>query len=115
MKKIHGQSVYGSVIDHRTRCSHYHGELDVIALKFKCCGRWFPCYECHAESTDHVAMVWPTSEFGEKAVLCGPCGAQLTVDEYLKCSHRCPACQSRFNPDCSKHAHLYFEISTAPA
>ena len=29
--------VYGSIVDHETRCIHYHTQLDIIAIKFKCC------------------------------------------------------------------------------
>lgn len=34
--------VLGPVVDNETRCVHYHLLLDVIAIKFKCCGRSIP-------------------------------------------------------------------------
>jgi uncharacterized CHY-type Zn-finger protein len=106
---IQGERVYGSEVDPQSRCLHYHSSLDIISIKFKCCGRWFPCLECHTEVEDHTAEVWPVREFNEKAVLCGSCGHQLTVSEYFDCGSICPSCQARFNPGCAKHYHLYFE------
>ncbi len=105
----HGQEVSGIDVDAETRCGHWHGETDIIALKFKCCGDWFPCYECHAEIVNHDAEVWPRDQRGELAVLCGACGRQITIEEYLSCSSICPTCERAFNPGCANHYHLYFE------
>jgi uncharacterized CHY-type Zn-finger protein len=41
--------------------------------------------------------------------LCGACGHQLTVNEYLNCNSVCPRCRSQFNPGCANHYYLYFE------
>ena len=41
--------VYGSLVDNETRCIHYHTFLDIIAIKFKCCEKYYPCYQCHNE------------------------------------------------------------------
>lgn len=41
--------VYGSLIDTETRCRHYFTEEDIIAIKFKCCNKYYPCYKCHNE------------------------------------------------------------------
>ncbi|MGH7784918.1 MAG: CHY zinc finger protein [Candidatus Binatia bacterium] len=109
MRFVHGEKVIGTGIDAQTRCTHYHTDLDIIAIKFKCCGEWFPCFECHAAIADHAPRVWPKSEFDEKAILCGGCGRQLTIHQYLTCDSSCPGCQSRFNPSCANHYHLYFE------
>jgi uncharacterized CHY-type Zn-finger protein len=106
---IHGEKVFGAVVDAETRCAHYHSELDIIAIKFKCCDQWFPCYECHAESAGHAPSVWAKNEFDTAAILCGGCGAQLTVREYLDCESTCPRCRRRFNPGCARHYYLYFE------
>ena len=111
MRIVHGIEVYGSLIDDETRCTHYNTELDIIALKFKCCDKWFPCRPCHDDSESHIAEIWPTSMFDEKAVLCGKCGNRLSVDEYLNCSDRCTSCGSNFNPRCAEHYHLYFDIA----
>ena len=106
---IHGQPVYGLDVDAWTRCRHYHGPTDVIALRFKCCGRWYPCFECHAACADHPATIWAAEEFDARAVLCGACGHLLTVAEYLQCDAVCPRCGTGFNPGCARHHHLYFE------
>jgi uncharacterized CHY-type Zn-finger protein len=109
-RAIHGESVHGLDVDAETRCRHYHGPLDVIALRFRCCGHWYPCFECHAACADHAAEVWPVAEHRQCAVFCGVCGHHLTVQAYLTCDSRCPACGAGFNPGCAKHRHLYFEV-----
>lgn len=109
-RMIGGLMVKGKVIDNQTRCSHYHTDLDIIAIKFKCCDTYYPCYSCHAETTDHKALTWEVSERDEKAILCGVCGHQLTVQEYMDSNNTCPLCQSSFNPNCKKHYDLYFTM-----
>ena len=109
MRLVYGEKIDGLVIDDQTRCAHYNSELDIIAIKFKCCGDWFPCFECHSAFADHAAEVWPESEFGERAILCGSCGNQLEIVEYFSAGSICPKCKSKFNPGCANHYHLYFE------
>lgn len=99
--------VYGQVIDDETRCTHYHSERDIIAIKFRCCKKYYPCYKCHNEAEDHKVAVWEKSEYDEHAILCGVCKHELTIYEYMN-SERCPNCASAFNPGCSNHYHLYF-------
>lgn len=106
---IHGVEVVGTDVDDQTRCAHYHSEPDIIAIKFKCCGKWFPCYTCHTEFSEHQAVVWPEEEFATVAVLCGGCGAQLSIRQYLDCDSVCPHCCREFNRGCFNHHHLYFE------
>jgi uncharacterized CHY-type Zn-finger protein len=107
--KIHDATVIGVDVDPQTRCAHYHDERDIIAIKFKCCGNWFSCHQCHAMLAGHTAEVWSKEEFGERAVLCGNCGEQLTIREYFQCESVCPYCERQFNPGCAKHHNLYFE------
>jgi uncharacterized CHY-type Zn-finger protein len=106
--RTHGEEIHGVGVDLQTRCAHWRSELDIIAIKFKCCGEWFPCYQCHSAEADHPAAVWPIEERGEKAVLCGACGHQLSIQEYFDCGASCPECAARFNPGCANHYHLYF-------
>jgi uncharacterized CHY-type Zn-finger protein len=106
---IHNVNVKGANVDAQTRCIHYHKPFDIIAIKFKCCGDWFPCFECHRENSDHQAKVWTIGEFETKAILCGNCGYQISVAEYLKCDFTCPKCAGKFNPGCANHYDLYFE------
>ncbi|PWK15940.1 DUF1284 domain-containing protein [Tumebacillus permanentifrigoris] len=101
--------VYGVQVDEQTRCKHYYSEIDIIALKFGCCERYYPCYECHLEAADHPPKPWPRARFDEPAVLCGACGHELTVQAYKSCESKCPSCQAAFNPGCLLHHHLYFE------
>src|SRR5438876_5315972 len=106
---IRGVEVIGVDVDEETRCIHYRSERDIVAIKFKCCGDWFPCHRCHAELAGHAARVWPRKEFDARAVLCGSCGRQLTIREYFQCDSACPHCREKFNPRCADHYHLYFE------
>ena len=102
--------VKGQTIDSHTRCVHYHSPLDVIAIKFKCCREYYPCYSCHQEEAGHAPGVWQKSEFDTKAILCGMCYNELTIQQYLDSNSRCPFCSAPFNQGCSKHYHLYFEM-----
>nr|WP_301108132.1 CHY zinc finger protein [Sporosarcina sp.] len=100
--------VYGLIIDDETRCVHYYTKADRIAIRFYCCQNYYPCYECHEATGCGKHAVWPSDQFDEKAVLCGSCGYELTVNEYFSSHYRCPTCHSGFNPGCSVHRNLYF-------
>lgn len=106
---IQGIRIFGKPIDNQTRCVHWHSDLDIIAIKFKCCDKYYPCFSCHEEEADHAHQVWPKAQFDQKAILCGVCGNELGIQEYMASNNTCPHCQSQFNPGCSKHYHLYFE------
>lgn len=110
MRAIHDEDIYGLEVDGETRCLHYRSVLDIIAIKFKCCGRWFPCFECHTAIADHDAEVWQENERGAKAILCGRCRGKLSIAEYFVCESTCPHCGRGFNPGCANHYHLYFAI-----
>ena len=99
----------GKLTDNETRCIHYHSSLDIIAIKFKCCDVYYPCYECHTEEAGHTAQVWPKHEWTTKAILCGYCKTELTIQQYMDANNQCPFCKAAFNPNCSRHYHLYFE------
>lgn len=99
--------VYGATVDEETRCVHYSSERDVVAIRFYCCDRFYPCYRCHEEEADHRAERWPRSSGEVPAVLCGVCSETLTVATYLSVD-RCPRCRSEFNPGCAAHAPRYF-------
>jgi uncharacterized CHY-type Zn-finger protein len=101
-------AVHGVLLDPETRCAHYHSHLDIIAIKMRCCGTYYACRECHDELAGHAAEVWPTRAWDQAAVLCGACGAEMSVRQYLDCGNACPACRAAFNPGCRNHHHLYF-------
>ena len=107
---IKGQIVRGKILDEETRCAHYHTVIDRIAIKFYCCDTYYPCYECHKEDGCGAPAIWPKEKFDEKAVLCGGCGFELSIEEYLACNSVCPTCLAGFNPGCSLHQHLYFAM-----
>ncbi|WP_081658295.1 CHY zinc finger protein [Pontibacillus halophilus] len=104
-----GPIVKGALIDNETRCRHYHGETDVIAIKFYCCGTYYPCHQCHDEHASHESKVWPKEQFNDKAILCGVCKYELSIHEYIQSGSHCPRCEASFNPGCRTHYHYYFE------
>jgi uncharacterized CHY-type Zn-finger protein len=101
--------VRGLDLDPQTRCAHWRSPLDVIAIRMRCCGVHYACKDCHDALADHPAQVWPRAEWDEQAVLCGVCGTELTVRQYLDSGNRCPACGAGFNPGCRLHYRFYFE------
>jgi uncharacterized CHY-type Zn-finger protein len=107
--------VRGVNLDPQTRCEHYHGPTDIVAIKMKCCGVYYACKDCHAALAGHKITVWPETEWSQKAILFGACGTELTIHQYLnlnlKTESCCPACQAQFNPRCRHHHHYYFEES----
>lgn len=110
MTKINRPAIKGKLVDEQTRCVHYHSSADVIAIKFKCCGEYYPCFQCHEKEAGHAAAVWKKEEWDETAILCGVCGHEMTIREYVCSNNQCPRCNAAFNPGCSRHYHLYFEI-----
>lgn len=109
-----GVPVRGVAVDGEGRCAHYGGPRDVVAVRFRCCGRVYACHACHAVLEDHPADPWPEAELDRKAVLCGACGGWLTCREYLASASACPRCAARFNAGCERHHHLYFEVPERP-
>ncbi|MDW0109448.1 CHY zinc finger protein [Sporosarcina aquimarina] len=107
---INGRVVIGEQVDLETRCAHFHKDIDRIAIKFYCCNQYFPCYQCHSQHGCGQLRRWPQTHFNEKAILCGTCGFELSINQYLGCASECPNCQSSFNPGCNAHTHLYFEV-----
>ncbi|UYO95698.1 CHY zinc finger protein [Microbacterium sp. M28] len=101
--------VLGAVVDAQTRCVHYRGPLDIVAIRFACCGGWYPCLHCHDEVADHAIRPWPLDARDEQAVLCGACGATLAIGTYLRVE-QCPYCAAPFNPGCALHHCVYFRM-----
>ena len=108
-QKIHSHLVYGIGVADNSQCAHWHSSRDIIAIKFACCDTYYACFDCHRELADHAAEVRPRDRLLEPSVLCGACGRELTVPEYLGCGNECPGCSAAFNPGCASHYHLYFE------
>ena len=104
--------VYGATVDSETRCKHYHSTLDVVAIKFKCCGRYYPCYKCHMEAEDHSIQRWQANELDNLAILCGVCKTELPINEYIGAT-KCPNCGADFNPGCKNHFDIYFDLANA--
>jgi len=105
---VSGIRVRGVAVDSETRCAHYDGRSDVVAIRAACCDVYYPCHACHAAVADHDHEVLPRSSFDEPAVLCGACGRTLTVGEYAECEDACPACGHAFDPGCARHWDRYF-------
>ena len=101
--------VHGVDVDPLTRCAHFATDRDVLAIEFACCGRFYPCFRCHARLADHEPTVWPAGDRDERALLCGACGSRFTIATYLADPLACPACDAAFNPGCLDHHDRYFE------
>jgi uncharacterized CHY-type Zn-finger protein len=100
--------IYGQTIDDQSRCVHYGAVTDVVAIKFYCCRRYYPCHLCHETSAGHLAERWPRAKHDQKALLCGVCSTELTIDAYFE-TRACPECAAPFNDGCRLHRHLYFD------
>jgi len=100
----------GVEVDAETRCFHYDTALDVVALRFPCCGVYYPCFRCHETLVDHDPERVSRGAFDAPAVLCGVCGATLSVGSYLDCDDECPECDAAFDPGCQHHRDRYFEV-----
>lgn len=103
----------GVGVDEQTRCIHFHSALDIIAIKMACCGMYYACKDCHEALAGHAMQPWPRAAWDARAVLCGACGHELTVHEYLDSNSLCPHCGSAFNPACRNHHHVYFALDDA--
>ena len=110
MKRSVGEYVVRGVdVGPETRCAHYAGDRDVVALRLGCCETFYPCHRCHEAVAAHDAAPWPRERFDDPAVLCGGCATALSVTAYLDADHACPACGTAFNPGCRAHYDYYFE------
>ena len=101
--------VRGIELDAQTRCAHYRSERDVIAIKMKCCRVYYACKDCHEALAGHAIEGWRRAEWSEAAVLCGVCGHEMSIEQYMASGYECPACGAAFNPGCRKHYQFYFE------
>jgi uncharacterized CHY-type Zn-finger protein len=103
-------SVHGVSVNERTQCAHYHSDVDIVAIRFKCCDKFYACIHCHETIAGHEPVRWGRDEREAPAILCGNCHSILSVAEYLASGNTCPRCGALFNPGCAKHHHLYFEL-----
>lgn len=101
--------IHGIALDPATRCAHFRGPSDIVAIRMKCCDRFYACRSCHDALADHDARVWPAAERDRLAVRCGACRDVFSIGDYLRADDRCPRCGAGFNPRCRLHHHLYFE------
>jgi uncharacterized CHY-type Zn-finger protein len=106
--------VRGVETDAETRCVHYRSAFDIIAIKMACCGVYYACKDCHAALADHEVKVWPRSNWDVRAILCGACGSELTINEYMSSGYCCPRCAAEFNPACRNHYQFYFAPEDRP-
>lgn len=108
---IEGTLVRGLDLERDTRCRHFHSPQDVVAIRFFCCDTFYACRLCHDAVADHPARLWPAHMAGTiPALLCGRCGKVMNLGQYLHSASKCPRCRTPFNPGCTGHLHLYFEL-----
>lgn len=101
--------VHGKLVEDNYRCEHYNSVLDIVAIKHKCCDTYYACIFCHNEAENHTTEVWSLAEQNTKAICCGNCKTEMTIEAYLQCQSICPNCSSAFNPKCYNHYPYYFE------
>lgn len=104
-------TVDGVDMDSQTRCGHYQGPNDVLAIQLACCDVHYACRECHDELAGHAGRVWPAHHFDARALFCGRCHQAFSIRAYLDDPNHCPHCAGDFNPNCRLHHHLYFDPS----
>jgi uncharacterized CHY-type Zn-finger protein len=107
-------SVQGVGVDARGRCAHWRTDVDIVSFRFPCCEGFWACHDCHEELAHHSAQRWPRHAFETLAVLCGACGARMTIETYLASPDACPRCDAPFNPRCRLHHRRYFEVDGTP-
>lgn len=108
---IDAAEVLGVGLDAQSRCGHYASPLDIIAIRFKCCGRYYACKDCHDALAGHEPELWTRDDEQRGAVRCGACAGELTIREYLDSQSRCPRCRAPFNPRCANHYQFYFDFA----
>ncbi len=102
--------VFGVGLNKYTGCIHHHSTVDIVAIKFRCCNLYYACYLCHQAISQHVSEKWQRKDFKCASILCGRCGWELTIEEYMDCESCCTQCGALFNRGCQNHWHLYFEV-----
>ena len=100
----------GMAVGPATRCAHYDGPHDIIAIRLPCCDVYYPCDQCHQAAADHDIVRWSPAQFDTPAVLCGHCGATTTAATYLTTGPSCVHCGAAFNPGCAGHRPRYFAL-----
>lgn len=103
-------AVRGINLDAQTRCAHYSMPFDIVAIRAPCCDAYYACKECHNALAGHSLEPWRRYEWSRLAVLCGACGIEMSIRDYLGCADACPSCGQAFNPGCRLHHHLYFDL-----
>ncbi|WP_080792591.1 CHY zinc finger protein [Corynebacterium pacaense] len=88
-------------------CRHYNSEYDVVLNRCSTCGEFWACHLCHAEATEHPFGRMPLD--APDSTRCGACGLLMGYAEY-SAQPRCPGCGHPFNPGCSLHAGIYFDL-----
>ncbi|SQA00231.1 zinc finger protein [Staphylococcus aureus] len=101
--------VYGSLIDTETRCRIILPKKILLQLNLNVVINTIHAISAIMSLKKHAIKRWSEPSFNEKAILCGVCKHELTINEYMMVE-RCPNCQSRFNNRCKYHYHIYFEI-----
>ena len=81
----------GLLVDHESRCVHYHSDKDIVALQCYECKKYYACYQCHNELESHVFSPYP-----------------LNLKEEYTETGTCPFCNAAFNPACQNHYSIYF-------
>lgn len=108
--------VLGIGVDGESRCAHWRSSVDVVAMRFKCCGAFYGCAGCHVAVAGHAPERWDVRRDRDEIVaMCGVCGTQYPLKGYLANGDACSTCGADWNPGCRKHRELYFKVGLTGA
>lgn len=82
----------------KTLYLYWHSSLDVIAIDLRCCYKYSPSSSCHELKAKEEHEVYPKTAFSRKAILCGVCCHEISINDYLTSSNTFPNCKASFNP-----------------
>jgi uncharacterized CHY-type Zn-finger protein len=108
-------AVHGLNVDRETRCAHYHSARDVVAIRMKCCDRYYACKDCHDALAGHTVQRWPRAEWDEPAVLCGACGRRCVSAIIWEARMPVPRARRRSIPAAARIIIFILKYSAYPS
>jgi uncharacterized CHY-type Zn-finger protein len=68
-KKAQAINALGIDVDYQNCCENYTSHLDVVAFRYKCCGRHYACARCYEVLAGHEIVLWDKTDY-ETLVFC---------------------------------------------
>src|SRR5699024_7970441 len=99
----------GKLMDIETRCKSYVSVKDFMEIKFYRCNTFYTFFTGDREQVNHALGNCPKEKFNTKAILCGVCRTEMTIETYMN-HNACPECGSVYNENCQLHYPIYFDV-----